>query len=309
MNEQASVQNSGSSMTRFLAASVLCLLATLILSWLYSLLLRYLLITPFDIILVLAYGFIMGRLTRMVTSRARMKSPLYAGVMGLAAGVFAMWFAWAAYLCLLADWDASFYFHLLVNPWGIFDWLPVLAANPVWSLGKSDMPALFYYAAWLVEAMVVIGMAVKGPIAFLRENLMCEACGEWIGETGDVARFAIPEDENLFGGIVGGDLSLLPELRRLSPDEGADHWIEVKGYSCPNCTDRDSMVSLSVVVLRWDEESKSTVRTDNVVARYMPVNVLMEEKIFEAGKKDGGEESANNSRTGSLEEAESDEEE
>lgn len=265
-----------------------CGAAAFVISWPYSLLLHYIPIIYANALLVYVLGLVMGGIAKAALRRLKIHSAMAAVLVGAGGGILAVWFAWLAYFWILANFQFTFYFLLLINPLELFSVMVELANDPVWSFGSSKAtgPAVFYYATWLVELGIVVGVAARSCLSFVRENLVCEACGEWVAETGDVARFGLSDDKTVLDRLISGDVSALADLPRLGRDDAVGSWFEAKGYACPDCRNRESMVSVSLVRMVSSDESKGPERAESAVIRYRPINVDMEEKIFDAKQSD-----------------------
>lgn len=278
------------SVSGVVSGLVIGVVAAFILSWPYGFAMRYLTVTPLDMLMAVGFGWILGKVVCGALRKSRIAAFPPALFICLVTGVFAAWFAWLVYFFILGEFDTDFYFHLLANPPELLKYLVYLAHNPVWSLSKGGggEPTVFYYAVWLGEFGALIVMPILGARYFLRNNKLCPDCGGWIALTGDAAFFAHPAGkaefdrfrERVFAGT--GDLASLLELPRVVPPEDEPgQWLEARGHACANCPDQDGYVRLVSSALVHDKNQKKLVRKDTGIGDFLPVDVAMEKKLFE----------------------------
>lgn len=263
--------------------------AAWVLAWVYGPVEHWSPIVYLNIVLAFGYGWAVGVVGRGFLRRSRIDSRRAATVVGVLGGLAAVWFAWATYLWVLAGYNFEAYLDLLTNPFNIRHLAAFLSENPAWSIGRrgrsaGGFPAM-YYMAWVLELVVVVGAAVMVCRDFIKENVLCRHCNDWVAKTDDTAAFAFPDDPaGLFAGIANGDLSglaSLPRLRGISGDAGTT-WLSAQGFACPNCGE-DAECHVTVNQIRLEKNKKGEIEPKTtILARFVTVSHELEAALFDA---------------------------
>ncbi len=211
-------------------------------------------------------------------------------------GVFAVWACWLGYLWVLSDYDFSDYWFLVTNPGSIVDIARYLAENPMWSIGKSgSMPGLVYWLVWLAEAGALIILPLKGAKTFIRDNILCIECNDWVAKTGKESYFAVPTDNaiEVYAAFSRNELTPLRQLGRYAVDSLPNEWLEVTNHACPHCPHLESYASVALVVITMGKNDKP-VKSEKPLVTYQPIDEETEHFLFDeaplAGQ--GGDEDA-----------------
>lgn len=260
------------------------ILAAWILSFAYSPLEHWSPIVYLNIVLAYAYGWAVGAIGRGFLRRNRINSKGAAALIGGLGGLFAIWFAWAAYIWVLVGYDVEFYTEVVADPAGVWHFLQFLAHNPIWSIRSSAAAwPFFYYAVWALEILCIAGMAVSTCLSMIKENRLCERCNDWIAKTEDTAVFELPEaPEALLAALADGDVSGLPGLRRIGDEDeiSTPQWLSVQGHACPNCTDAPCHVTVALGTAKKGKGDQVEVQHKNIVS-LVPVDAATETALFE----------------------------
>lgn len=267
---------------------LLCGAAAFIVSWPYVFILNQVAVVFLvDILAAVGLGHFMGAVAKVAMRRLKIHSAASAVVLGLGGGFLGVWFAWLVYIFIWSGYSFSSYIYHAINPLSLIGAMEFVAENPYWSFSKgSAEPAIFYYAIWLVEFVAVAVIAMKSSRAFVEENARCEGCGEWIAQTGDSIQLSLSGKAEVTERLAAGDVSALAELPLYDPGSGEPAWIEVKGYACPTCRDRESLVSASVVHFNQKASSDTPQKVERPIFRFRPVSVELEERIFESSREE-----------------------
>jgi hypothetical protein len=230
-----------------------------------------------------AYGFVVGILCTAGMKSGRVNKSGPALVIGLVVGVFTVWAAWMSYFWLRAGYSFEDYFYLLRNPQEFFDAISFYANHPAWSIGKSKSaePAIFYYAVWLGEAAILVGLIVYQPLKFVKENRLCQDCGKWLKPSGDKS-FFVAEGmgvQELKTELQAGSVRALMSRERTVPDVSAS-WLEVEGYACAECQDADLFINVTMVTMVKGKKKDELERKTEVLARFVPVSAADEAALF-----------------------------
>lgn len=280
---------SGYSMVHVGLALAGTVVAAWVLSFVYGLAGHYSPLVYLNLLLAYVFGWLVGRIGQGFLRKYRIDGKMAATAVGLVGGLCAVYLAWPAYFWVVTDFNFSTYKESLVDPVGIWETLRYISENPLWSIksGKnsSPWPAAFYFLVWAGELVLIVGVAVKVCRSFVRDNLLCDHCRDWVAPSGDFARLAIPAEGQaaLMAALPAGDVSALPDLPRVSDEEAEapGAWLEVKGFACPNCQGKDEYVTVSLVSLDVAKKKDSLERSEKVLARLIRIDPDTERRLFE----------------------------
>lgn len=258
-------------------------IAAWLFAWVYGPVEHYSPIVQLNFLLAGGMGWLIGKAARAMLRKKRIYRIGPALLVGLAGGIVGLWSSWLTYLLVISGFDFEFYWELLIHPARLWEIMKLLAVNPMWVINKTSQAEspLLYYVVWFFEAAIIIGTPVVMCHAFLKENLLCENCNEWLGATGDLAVFSLADaaGNSAVDAVKTGDLSVLSSLPRVAEGEEAPRWLEVRGYSCPNCRHLDSYVSISQGEAK-EKKGKPETRI-KALAHFVPIGTDMERRIFE----------------------------
>lgn len=277
----------GNSKITIVKCFVPVLIAALVLSFVYAPLQYYIPIIYANLLIAGGLGWAVGKVAIVVLRKHKINSLTIATALGAVGGLVATYFAWVAYfMYYFTDFGIGDFLSVFWRPFTVLRVIQLVAHNPVWVLGKSGSghDAIIYYLVWIIELAIIVGVAVFYCRDFIKENLLCGKCNDWVKETGDIASFSLPEDGGIeaISKLSSGNISVLADLPRRPPEgDEAMQWIEAKGYACPNCQDLDSYVTITLAALVLNKKSKEYERKDKVLSMFVPVSVEMEKKIFE----------------------------
>ncbi len=257
-----------------------------LLSWVYGPAEYY---SPIDYLnFALAYGmaWLVGGATRKMLQARKINGLNAATLAGAIAGFFALYFSWCTYYWTLTDYSFTTYFYYLLRPLEIIDTITLLAEEPIWTWGSSNrnaMPEYFYYAVWLAEAGVLIVLPMIMCRSYVKNNILCDTCGNWVRPTGDIAFFNASEVKEEFyrPRLDSGDASVILQLPRQSTTDPAPIWLEVVGLACPYCEDQDSYVNVFYSTQKEVKKKKKPEIIRVQIASFLPVSVELEKALFE----------------------------
>ncbi|MDR2392024.1 MAG: hypothetical protein LBE84_10155, partial [Planctomycetota bacterium] len=231
-----------------------------------------------NVILALGLGYAVSWMSVGLLRRLRLDSRGTGLILGFVSGFAAAWLAWPSYVWTLAEYDWGYYFSTLLNPSALLDVIGHLARNPVWRIGRSGrmasghFPAM-YYAIWIVEFLIISLLPPSRCFNFLENNRLCDACRRWLGETGDSAAFACPDDIAGFRTVLNaGDASVLETLGRFRAGDREEPgtWLLVKGYACPHCQHEDGYVRVFLQELKLNKKTKKLELSEKAWSGFIP---------------------------------------
>ncbi len=230
-----------------------------------------------------ATGFVGKKMIRVKKITSLGAASLIGGIGGFAT----LFLSWASYVWTLADFDFSVYFDHILHPRYFWHLMNFLAENPMWTIGKGSgtLPAIAYYAIWLIEAGIIIGVPIMACRNFVRDNVLCDGCGTWIAATGDAAVFDVSGEEGdareREQRIGTGDIALLLDLPRLDPSVTGVPRMEAIGLACPYCEDKDSYVTVNFVTEKAAKKKRKPEIVRKKIVANAPVPVELEKALFE----------------------------
>lgn len=282
----------GYSMVHVALALAGTVFAAWVFSFIYGIAGHYSPLVYLNLVLAYLFGWLVGRVGQGFLRKYRIDGRIAATLVGLIGGLCAVYFVWPAYIWVVTDYNFHAYGELIGEPLDIWETMRYIADNPLWSIksGKnsSPWPAAFYFLIWAGELVLIVGIAAKVCRTYVRENLLCGQCRDWVVPSGDFARFAIPDDESqpeLLTALSAGDVSGLPALARATDEEAAGsvgNWLEVKGFACPNCHGSDEYVTVSLVVVCPAKKKESLERSEKVLLRLAKIDPDTERRLFQA---------------------------
>lgn len=242
---------------------------------------------PFLLLQILAgllVGVGVGLAVNFATVVGKVRNPLFPRLVGLAAGVFAVYAEWVAYFWANGVW--------VVQPELLLAGIDLVAE-------ASDMGRTVCLLLWGGEAIVVVGLSVM--LAGIRDTPFCEECGEWADEFEDCALLDATDPERLRQDLEDERYEVLDELR--DPADPQD-CLRATVYRCP-CDGEENYLTVKHVVVTHDSDGEENRAETEIVRRiWVPDEVaerllapvvsgdaLLEELGIDApGRGDGEEE-------------------
>lgn len=170
-----------------------------------------------------------------------------AGVCALA-GLYA---AWAVYLHALGGLERGLESVPLtwgraLQPAGMAGEMAKAAKFGTWELFGGVMAAGVYWGSWMVEAVVIVGLAVWVARGRVVRRVFCEACGSWCAESRALSQVGFEGGAVLREDLATGRLERIDALHKQGSGDHA--WCEVSVEACPTC--RETRV-VTVVTQDW----------------------------------------------------------
>jgi hypothetical protein len=173
---------------------------------------------PFAIVNVLitgSYGFVFGWVTKQMVKAGRVRHAGLAALCGLGAGLIGLYFEWSGHLHTLTK-DAPWVFA----PDEIWRGMQVLFKEGSWSLrgNNNNVTGFRLVLFWLIEAGIIVVLAVLMPSAFVASTPFCEQSRCWLDEERKIDTLAAFSDLTQLDALRAGDLMPLT----LAPPKAAD---------------------------------------------------------------------------------------
>jgi hypothetical protein len=184
-------------------------------------------------------GFVFGLalIVALAGYRAKCRNPNFLRFMGLVAGVWGLYFAWAAFeYALLRRSDAEIdvgLFSFLTHPGVVWNIAAAINEEGWYSMRNTTPSGAFLWSLWGIEAVAAIGVPVIAAPLLFQEEVFCEPCDRWCNSTKGHVHLAPTQDPGVLDSIRRGAVQALESLDRV-PKETAAH-ICVDTWQCPRC--------------------------------------------------------------------------
>ena len=228
-----------------------------------------------------AFGFATGYTIGRAAKIGKIRNPLVAGLFGLVFGLVGLYIAWAADFIIRFELPQDDYL-VAFRPGMLSEYIAVFYDQGFWGFSeKSNVSGLLLAAIWLVEAGVIVGLAMLTAHAATAKLTFCERCQTWNQVVEDVRRLAIgPGQESVIERLATGNLSALKDLTVASPETSV--YLRVDMAQCQTCSD-SSYVTVQLVTETVDKDGDVSTDTDALLT-----NVLVTEaeliELQEAGQ-------------------------
>jgi len=175
------------------------------------------------------YAGLVGGWVYLCSYLGKVRNRLFAGLVGLVIGCFAVYFAWTWFLCAYFDWEFGF---LTMGPQDLWETIQQIAQHGLWEKKGVRVSETELKLWWSGEALGIV--ATAACLAAQQSRPFCEACGRWTAKTAGPA-MGLPMTATLKQDLEAEKYEELKKLIRL-PAAGT---IQTKAtlYSCPDCDD------------------------------------------------------------------------
>ncbi|MCP4378258.1 MAG: hypothetical protein GY794_19040 [bacterium] len=210
----------------------------------------------------LCVGFAAGAAVYLGAVMGRVRNPMLCGLIGVIAGCAAIWGAWVAWIYVLSSDGGTG--AILLDMGVLWETMMVVGEEGVWGIGRnssSPVRGFWLYLVWIIEAVVILGVAGLTAGALLSGKAFCERCSCWLKNETKLPRLSPPPDEHALDGLADGDVSGILVLGH-GPKEGV--CIEVKLQGCRTC-DEIYLADVSLVVESLDKKGKTETNTTSLV--------------------------------------------
>ena len=240
-------RHSGASpMNGIMTGLTLAVCAGAVLGAVYGIIDFYSPIIYLNVVAVCGAGAATGAALRTCLRIGKVRNNGYTLLIGLIAGVVALYGSWVTWLAALTEWEV-----ILVSPLDIVPFAQILAIDGVWEMKGTTPTGAGLYSIWGIEALLLIGFTIAiaraDPIPF------CEACDVWTDPL-DVT-FVFPSrtlvllKQDLESGDGNGVIKLFGE------DVDAADFLKISTHTCPLCTDSNYVKVEQVTTNAKDETS------------------------------------------------------
>ena len=178
---------------------------------------------------------------------------------------FALYISWAVWVSLTIDsehLEPVNWLQLAARPGMLWSLICAINQDGTWSLGSDPvMKGTTLWAVWIVEAALVIGLALTIQKAILGLHAFCERCERWCSRGAKIP-LALPQ--NLAQLKLQLEANDLRTLDGLGPARPGGDYLTAELDSCPQCRQLDTL-SLTLTTVRKDRLGRSAIRNKKVL--------------------------------------------
>jgi hypothetical protein len=183
----------------------------------------------------LAFGlaFLISRLERV----AKCRKPAFLNLGGLVCGLLALYTSWVTFECaLLARSDGGIdatMLEIFMSPAAVWGHALAINENGWYSMFGGTPSGIVLWLIWGIEAIIiVVGPTILATMG-LEDEVFCESCNRWCGQTLDAVRLAPPEGEDDLKELRPDNLGPLQALQPAEQD--VYPFLRIDMWHCDSC--------------------------------------------------------------------------
>jgi len=219
------------SFSGLIIMGLLAVPTALILGVAYGLAVYFVPLVKISFLITLAAGAAIGFALGGLGTVGKMRSMGVLFAVSLFAGVLTWYVSWISWIFAMSEYQA-----LIIDPRYLFEVMTVGFHEGFWSMGSSGEPMTGYplVLVWVIEAGLIIGMAILIPRSMLADRLFCEPCNAWVrGVTKFSHREAMEDPSAIKSALESGDYEALAAL---GPQLSSEHpYTDVEIHCCEQC--------------------------------------------------------------------------
>ena len=253
------------SVSGLLIAAALGCAAALLLGFSYSHGLVLITDERMALVATIAFGGLLGVAVGYGLVWGKVRNQPIAVALTSTVSVLALYMSWAEWVSLTLEsehLETINWLKLAARPGLLWSLICAINQDGTWSLGSDPVTkGTTLWVVWIVEAALVIGLALSIQKAILGLHAFCERCERWCSRG---AKIPLARPQNLTQlklQLEANDLRTLDGLGPASP--GGDH-LTAELDSCPQCRQLDTL-SLTVTTIRKDRIGRTAIRNTKVL--------------------------------------------
>ncbi len=224
-----------------------------------------------NFLITMAFGFAIGTAVNIGARTGKVRNLGMVMLAGLISGVAAEYVAWVGYV------------HA-VSKVGVWAWSPgelqvyieLINAQGIWSIKNSTPTGYVLGAVWLVEAGILVGMAVWLPRSGISSAPFNEQTGTWADTTTSYGPFRLKgELHALTSRLEAGDTAAINELEPAPASASSFHQCVIT--SCAG-DDQFTLLSLDAINRTYDDKGKEQL-TNRSLLKYLFITPAMRKAI------------------------------
>ena len=217
------------------------------------------------VLATIAFGALLGVAVGYGLVWGKVRNQTVGAALTSAISAFALYVSWAVWVSITLETQqigTISWTRLATRPGMLWGLICAINQDGTWSLGHDAVTkGTTLWAVWIVEAAVVIGVAVGIQIAILGLHAFCERCERWCSRGAKIA-LGLPQNlSQLKLQLEANDLRCLESLGPANPK--ADHLV-AELDSCAQCRQLDTL-SLTLTTIRKDKLGRISMRKHKVL--------------------------------------------
>jgi len=229
-----------------------------------------------NLLITIVYAAGLGATVAYVGKAGKIRNTLLTGVIGLVAGAWGLYVAWAADM-LSREYVDSF----TLSPGVLLTYLGEFYDKGAWSIGsgKTNVTGIFLAIVWIIEAGIIVVSAALVAAGIFSDLPFCERCNLWTRMTKGLQRLSLTGAEGLVQRLGNGEIASLAEVERAGATDKA--FLRIDLASCESCADSNyvTIAAVHTVVKDGKEEEK-----EEKIIRNMEIGGQDVELVRHAGK-------------------------
>lgn len=223
------------------------------------------------------FGAILGLIVGICAKIGKIRNPFIVGIFGLMIGALGLYMSWA--FDGMARFGTEEIAGPILNPLALKEYMSIFYAEGFWGMGRGGgtVSGIFLGIIWLVEAVIILGLAwliSHGSVASLP---FCENCNRWTSTVEGLCQLTPPEDEGTsIEQLLSGDVSALQSFTRSPENAGA--YLRLDTAECPDCDDCNC-ATVNLVEVTVDKDGDNNLSTSALIE-----NMLLSKEDFESMK-------------------------
>ena len=195
----------------------------------YAYIIRWIPFIYINFFITLGYGFAFGWVTSRILKTSQVRNTSLAALAGLAAGLIALYLEWSGTLHVLFE-DSPWFFL----PDEVMRGMALLYEQGSWGLRSGgNVTGILLAVVWVVEAGIVIGLAVMIPFGFVGDTPFCEKSKCWLDENKEINTLEPFTDSAHLAALKAGDI--MPITQTKPKTEGANEFTRLLLKRSPKC--------------------------------------------------------------------------
>ncbi len=248
-----------------LVAAATGVVAALLLGFFYSRGLVLITDERMAVVATIAFGALLGVAVGYGLVWGKVRNQTAGAALTSAISAFALYVSWAVWVSITLETQqigTISWTKLATRPGMLWGLICAINQDGTWSLGHDAVTkGTTLWAVWIVEAAMVIGVAVGIQIAILGLHAFCERCERWCTRG---AKIALGLPQNLTQLKLQLEANDLRCLESLGPANAkADHLV-AELDSCSQCRQLDTL-SLTLTTIRKDKLGRISMRKNKVL--------------------------------------------
>jgi hypothetical protein len=218
------------------------------------------------------FGFATGYAVNAAARIGKVRSRMFTGLIGTAAGILGVYLTWVFYSYCLFRFGLKVEL-MLWNPLDLWDLMRQIMENPVWEMRGFKPEGWMLAVLWLLEAGIIIGTSAMAALA--DDKPFCDPCDTWTDSTVSGAIMPVTDPEALRRDLEAEKYGVLDDL--MAEPASPTNFYQAMIHSCPRC-EESNFLTVSHVTITTDSEGNPQSKAEPVV-KYLRIPFALAEHL------------------------------